>query len=138
RRPDLGNLRPRLRPNVPNPLRRPNPQRSPGGDDGRRQHLRTRPRKLDPRGGKGGSGGACKAPPDRPDVDPAGGRGAGLSRSDGAQAVFERHGPTRPQLGAGSGAQGMTSIPSPSHRFAAGPSLSPAGRGVSAAPPKKP
>ena len=49
-RPDLHAGEAGLRPHVPDAVLRPHPQRDRHGDDGGRQHLRARPRQLDPDG----------------------------------------------------------------------------------------
>ena len=50
-RPDLAGARPGLRPHVPDAVLRPHPQRDRHRHHGGRQHLRARPRQLDPDGG---------------------------------------------------------------------------------------
>ena len=58
-----------LRPHVPDALLRPHPQRDRHGDDGRRQHLRARPRQLDPDGRPRRPRLPRPAPPHRPLLD---------------------------------------------------------------------
>ena len=53
------------------PFSRQDPQRGPARDHGGRQHLRARPRQLDPRRRPRRSGRAGPPAPDRSDVDPA-------------------------------------------------------------------
>ena len=48
--PDLDDAQAGLRPHVPDAVLGPDPQRGRHGDDGGRQHLRARPRQLDPHG----------------------------------------------------------------------------------------
>ena len=71
RRPDLGRLPAHLRPYVPDPLRRPGPQRGPGHHHGGRQHLRARSCQLDPRRRPRRSGRARPSASDRPELDSA-------------------------------------------------------------------
>ena len=86
-RPDLAGGAARLRPHVPDAVLRPHPQRGGHRHHGGRQHLRARPRQLDPDGGARRPVLPGAAAPGRSLLDAARRGAARLRRRDLAQAL---------------------------------------------------